>query len=996
MLKFRFRKKTIYPIIAFVVVAAVVFVNLSRENNPAPENQAMAAGWYDYDWNHRKQITIDHTKVSAVLTDFPVLVNLTTNADLATYAQDDGDDIVFTNSDGSTKLSHEIEKFNGDTGELIAWVKIPSLSNVTDTEVYLYYENPDATNQENITDVWSNGYTGVWHLPDGTNLDPNDSSPNGNNGTIIGSTAAVGKIDGAANFAASGDRINVGSWNSGTTSITLSSWVNPSTTSFNTWQAILSKGDNTFRLCICTATLYCSVGSTLGAATFHVNQGTGVGQDLGSTIPLQAGTWYHVVATLGDGVMKIFVNGVEDVSLASAQSIAQNANEVDIGNNSGQLARNWKGGIDHSYVSTSARSAEWIATEYNNQNSPSTFYSLDSAEELETTPPTNPTTFKAYSSSAKTLGFTSGGWVNALAPYFEWSGATDDISGVDGYYLYLGTSDTANPEETSGIIEADNSPHYTTSTNFTPSEDMVEGETYYFRIKTKDNAQNVSAAATTFTYSLDSQAPDPPEYINVSPVGCSTTNDFTFSWLAATDNGASNIAGYQYKKGSTGEIQSISGLELSETAYQDSDNVLYLRSIDNAGNTSSWQTAVYCTVEAASLTSGPDVVAHPSSLVITWRSSKETTSHVEVYDGNTYLSEFGLNSYSTEHTITVLGLKAERPYRYRLSWKDSGGNISYSNWYETVTAKAPQVENLEVKSISATSMLVSFSTNYSATAVLQYGKNSYDQTIQFDNLASYFSTVIEKLDQGTDYKLRVVANTNDGTEFAAGESFSTPPLPSVSTLNFRTITDKSAVAVEVSWTTNIETTSSVFYRQGSDSFKEVSSSEKTLNHKLEIGNLEDNTIYDIYVTGTDQYGNQTRSATRRYTTPEDTRPPTITDIVIETSNVGIGKEDKAQAAISYSTDESAKCLIEYAEGISGDNYSNKTPNDETMSNSHLTILSDLTPQTPYHFRIICSDKANNQSESSDQTVISGEITPSVFNIILKTLYDLFGWLGRVI
>lgn len=73
------------------------------------------AGWYSSSWNYRKTITIDSTKVAANLTDFPILIN-TTDTDLRDDAQEDGDDILFTSSDGTTKLSHEIEKFDGSRG----------------------------------------------------------------------------------------------------------------------------------------------------------------------------------------------------------------------------------------------------------------------------------------------------------------------------------------------------------------------------------------------------------------------------------------------------------------------------------------------------------------------------------------------------------------------------------------------------------------------------------------------------------------------------------------------------------------------------------------------------------------------------------------------------------------------------------------------------------------------------------------------------------------
>src|SRR5688572_16984959 len=81
-----------------------------------------AQSWYNASWLKRKAITIDYTKVgTGPHTNFPVLINIT-DANLQTAAQADFDDILFTSSDGTTKLDHEVESYTSGTGALIAWV----------------------------------------------------------------------------------------------------------------------------------------------------------------------------------------------------------------------------------------------------------------------------------------------------------------------------------------------------------------------------------------------------------------------------------------------------------------------------------------------------------------------------------------------------------------------------------------------------------------------------------------------------------------------------------------------------------------------------------------------------------------------------------------------------------------------------------------------------------------------------------------------------------
>ncbi len=121
----------------------------------------------------RKAITISHTRNvsgSSSLSNFPVLISLATDSDLAAHAQSSGNDILFTDSTGTNKLNHEIETYNSATGQLIAWVQVPSLSPATDTVIYMYFGSyPAAPNQQNKTLVWDANYQGVWHLPERLN-----------------------------------------------------------------------------------------------------------------------------------------------------------------------------------------------------------------------------------------------------------------------------------------------------------------------------------------------------------------------------------------------------------------------------------------------------------------------------------------------------------------------------------------------------------------------------------------------------------------------------------------------------------------------------------------------------------------------------------------------------------------------------------------------------------------------------------------------------------
>ena len=151
-------------------------------------------------YNYTRAVTISHTKVpNTDQVSFPVLFNSTdplleTTSNGGHVTNANGYDIIFTSdAAGTEKLNHEIESYNGSTGQFIAWVQVPTVSHTSDTVIYLFYGNSAVTiSQENKTGVWDSNFHGVWHLPNGTTLSANDSTSNGNNGTINGPHATAG------------------------------------------------------------------------------------------------------------------------------------------------------------------------------------------------------------------------------------------------------------------------------------------------------------------------------------------------------------------------------------------------------------------------------------------------------------------------------------------------------------------------------------------------------------------------------------------------------------------------------------------------------------------------------------------------------------------------------------------------------------------------------------------------------------------------------------
>jgi len=117
-------------------------------NNTYKLTTMVEPGVWDIDCLYRKKIIIDHILISSDLTNFPLLIDIT-DSDLEIKAQNDGDDIRFTDY-SSIIIPHEIEYYDDSDGHLVAWVNVDSLSSSFDTTLYMYYGNSGCDSQEDV------------------------------------------------------------------------------------------------------------------------------------------------------------------------------------------------------------------------------------------------------------------------------------------------------------------------------------------------------------------------------------------------------------------------------------------------------------------------------------------------------------------------------------------------------------------------------------------------------------------------------------------------------------------------------------------------------------------------------------------------------------------------------------------------------------------------------------------------------------------------------
>lgn len=327
------------------------------------------------DWGSSHEIQIDNTKVSASLTDFPVLLtedNFLT--DLFDNTLSTGADIRFSSdSAGTTQLAFEIVSFdNGTTDSAEIHVKVPSVSSSVDTSIYVWYNNAGASalpasDTYGSEAVWSD-YGGIWHLDSSST----DSDSNGNNGTDTAVTygTSSGKIGGGGAFNGTTSEIahSASGLPSGDSALTLNLWVKPTAIGgfdaiFSYGNYITTPGDNgkAFQLQIVNSGKF-----VIGC--WYLNA------FLPNNTALTDGEWHMITATVESGVsanVAYYFDGVAD-GTTTLQAGTRNMQATN-----GKIAQGYssafEGAIDEVRIRSSVPTADWIATEYNNQNSPSTF-----------------------------------------------------------------------------------------------------------------------------------------------------------------------------------------------------------------------------------------------------------------------------------------------------------------------------------------------------------------------------------------------------------------------------------------------------------------------------------------------------------------------------------------------------------------------------------------------------------------------------------------------
>jgi alpha-tubulin suppressor-like RCC1 family protein len=531
-----------------------------------------------------------------------------------------------------------------------------------------------------------------------------------------------------------------------------------------------------------------------------------------------------------------------------------------------------------------------------------------------------------------------------------------------------------------------------------------------------DKADQVSYSSDkTASIGFECNTPAPGVPLNIEIFDTSNRDMQKYSATVGWTKPTVDVVGfkqYDIERSDTGEdgsfvsVGSSAGTSFVDTGL--SSQLYYYRVItrDNSNNVSDPSSIVSITPTGRYTTPPniivqPEVVAKVSTAQISWVTDRESTSFIEFGEDINYGLEQGKQGGSkvTEHLVELAGLKPETVYYFRTGFIDEDGNIGYSTGSTFKTQPAPRIERVSVQDVRLYSAMLTWYTSEPATSDLLYGKNtSYSNEISnvSGGATTVHSVLLNNLDHSSTYHFAIRITDLDNNKVLSDDyTFDTLQYPKVFNIRFQPITDQPTSTFKVSWASNVPTTSVVEYQPEGQKIQEAVKTKLELQHEITITGLMDNTYYLISVIGVDQYGNQAISDRQRIKTSLDTRPPILSEPLIEVSSSGFGSDAKAQMVVSWQTDEPGTSQIEYGLGVTGTNYEMRSQEDSTLTTSHVVVVTGLTPSSSYHIRALSKDASDNKGVSEPSSIITDQARSSILDVIINSIQSSIGWIFNI-
>jgi hypothetical protein len=655
-------------------------------------------------------------------------------------------------------------------------------------------------------------------------------------------------------------------------------------------------------------------------------------------------------------------------------------------------------------------------------------------------------------------GLESGQWIN-FSPTIRWLEGADAEGELLGYYISLTelniSDDPTAPEPTtsSGVLSGiddgfdDDDVTYFVTDTFVDLSAIQElsldsNKKYYFSIQAVDLAgnywkQDPAGYQNLEWFKYDDTRPDNVMYISTPSSTFGSVNDMFFNWptsgQAIASDQESDILGWQYSINSIapeawmGTVQhdflgvsyipvnsGISMIQLEEGLHGGSidlgNNAIYFRSIDNAGNVSTYVTG--------GINYGGEAPDFPAESVVTItpelsdRNSFELSwPQAEVAEGKTLKSYYYMINTQPPSNIDTLTANASI-YRPTLNTSipeglltgavkgensvyvvaiDSDDNYSPTNAIQgtfTLDSDLPDpplnfsisdtsIKEAELWRAALTWEQPEYTGNGDITYIVEKSLEGTTWT-ELDRITGNAYSDISQSSREYYYRVGTVDtsdesinNPNYTTALSiTPEGRFTSPAELVSKPVVSEVTTRMA---KVSWSTDRNSDSKLQYGIESGQYfeSEISKSTQTTEHILDMNNLLPGTTYYVRARWTDTDGNTGNS--NEFVVK--TKPaPVVEDVIID--SVGLN-----YAIIKLTTTGASKAQVIYGKTKT---YGGSVEiNTSTESSEYSIMLQDLEDGTDYHYKIVLTDEEGFEYESFEDHVFSTPPRPQVSNVQIQ-------------
>ncbi len=310
--------------------------------------------------------------------------------------------------------------------------------------------------------------------------------------------------------------------------------------------------------------------------------------------------------------------------------------------------------------------------------------------------------------------------------------------------------------------------------------------------------------------------------------------------------------------------------------------------------------AVQGITEDLTIVGPPTVLPETTTATIKWTTDREASSEVVFsptngFDGSSYaFSQVSTGADTTDHEIQLIGLDAFTEYSFKVKSTDGFGITGESRNYTFKTkASAPEIRNLRVVKVEENAATLAWDTTVPAKALVEYQDQTTgaESSVGRPTLATTHQMRLADLTLGTRYVAFVTAENSSGDrirsqpiQFITVRDIAAPIITNVTNESTLFPGGESRIQTIVEWDTDEAANCLMTYQEGVAGGTEPFTIEKeqleyNTRHVEVVVDFAPATVYQFYLTCTDEAGNDVQSENFVLFTPIQEK--NIIDLIIE-------------------------------------------------------------------------------------------------------------------